>query len=345
MSFIFISYRRSDSGATATALRQSLVGALGKSSIYHDVVDNTPGVKYPDELRAQLEKADTVLVLIGENWLSAANEWNQRRIDFEDDWVRFEISSALTRPDVTLIPVLIDGAKMPPAEALPGSISELSYRQSIVLRHSEWEATTGSLIAALGVRRKKMKDEKPDFRNVSIEEIRNVIRTEVPLILHFHPILEEISNVLTPDRAEPLEIKLKNALKKQLNKLVGRLVRNVDATIQSIFPNQFTINTANGRWKGYSEYYKSHAHGDVDELNQCLLVLPDSRGRISGAVLTTKVIIGYNSGIAPTSIQSPLAAAGLEPGLVVGDQYYGRMESVVISEEQRLQGLHSTFGY
>ena len=55
----------------------------------------------------------------------------RRRIDQADDWVRQEIELARDR---TVIPVAFGGAGIPPAEALPESISYLASRQGVSVR-------------------------------------------------------------------------------------------------------------------------------------------------------------------------------------------------------------------
>ena len=54
----------------------------------------------------------------------------ERRRDELRDYVRIEIESALAR-DIPVIPVLVQKASMPPEEALPESLRELSYRNGI----------------------------------------------------------------------------------------------------------------------------------------------------------------------------------------------------------------------
>jgi len=80
-----------------------------------------------------------VIVVIGPDWLRASDEWGKRRIDKEDDWVRQEISVALTTKNKTVIPVLIRDASLPPPEALPESVRDLVYRQAIEIRTAYWD--------------------------------------------------------------------------------------------------------------------------------------------------------------------------------------------------------------
>src|ERR1700704_5628148 len=59
------------------------------------------------------------------------DQYSRRRIDQADDWVRQEIELARDR---TVIPVAFGGARIPPAEALPESISYLASRQGVSVR-------------------------------------------------------------------------------------------------------------------------------------------------------------------------------------------------------------------
>lgn len=71
------------------------------------------------------------------------------RLDDPDDFVRLEIEAALTRK-VRVIPILVDGARMPRAEELPDSLARLVRRQSLELSPSRFEFDTSRLLKVLG---------------------------------------------------------------------------------------------------------------------------------------------------------------------------------------------------
>lgn len=102
---------------------------------------------WPVRLRDELMNAAVVLALIGPDWLMATDEWNRRRIDSASDWVRQEIKTALDDPDKLLIPVLLDGAALPPKEALPTDLAGLADRQARVLNHETWRWQLDALVA------------------------------------------------------------------------------------------------------------------------------------------------------------------------------------------------------
>jgi hypothetical protein len=98
-----------------------------------DVDDIEPGLDFKKEISKMVEACDVLLVVIGPKWLSAS----VRRLDKPNDFVRVEIETALAR-DIRVVPVLIDGARMPQAEDLPESLRPLVYRQAVGLVHAVW---------------------------------------------------------------------------------------------------------------------------------------------------------------------------------------------------------------
>jgi hypothetical protein len=135
---IFLSYRRDDSAAEVRALCVALQQEIGPNLVFMDTSSIKPGSKWPDAIKDSLTQADLVLVVIGPKWIRSSDEWGRRRIDQEDDSVRQEISQAL-KEDKTIIPILVSGGRLPPRDALPQDIEELSQRQAIELRRDYWE--------------------------------------------------------------------------------------------------------------------------------------------------------------------------------------------------------------
>lgn len=66
--------------------------------------------------------------MLGPQWVTAANEHGQRRIDDPDDWVRKEIEHAI-QSEISILPVMVAGlVKLPPPSALPESLRPLLER-------------------------------------------------------------------------------------------------------------------------------------------------------------------------------------------------------------------------
>ncbi|MBK9927338.1 MAG: septum formation protein Maf [Anaerolineales bacterium] len=143
MNEIFISYRREDTEAEMKAIELSLEKA-GHQNIFTDRSKISPGDRWPDEITNALENAKIVLVVIGLKWLTCQDADQNRRIDHPEDWVRLEAKTALERKKL-VIPVLVNGAKMPTSSGLPDDIKELTNRQAISLNQDSWASDISRL--------------------------------------------------------------------------------------------------------------------------------------------------------------------------------------------------------
>jgi hypothetical protein len=130
---IFVSYRRDDSADIAGRIYDRLVKAFDKKSVFKDVDSIPPGFDFRDVLNDAVKNCDIFLVIIGNQWLGLKNTDGSRRIDDPGDFVRFEIETALGRK-IPVVPILVQGATMPPANKLPAEIRELAYKQGLQVR-------------------------------------------------------------------------------------------------------------------------------------------------------------------------------------------------------------------
>jgi TonB family protein len=153
MPVIFISYRREDSAGHAGRLFDRLREHFGKESVFLDVVGIEAGVDFVDTLDRVLGSCDVLLAVIGRDWLSCCDKQGRRRLDEPNDFIRAEISAALKR-DVRVVPILVQGAEMPPTDDLPEELARLTRRQAVELRDSRWDDDVEALIAALETKAK-----------------------------------------------------------------------------------------------------------------------------------------------------------------------------------------------
>ncbi|HUD87547.1 MAG TPA: hypothetical protein VMR17_13905, partial [Xanthobacteraceae bacterium] len=58
------------------------------------------------------------------------------------------IATALQR-DIPVIPILIDGAKIPKVDQLPMELGELAFRNGLAVRHASFHGDMDKLIAGL----------------------------------------------------------------------------------------------------------------------------------------------------------------------------------------------------
>src|SRR5262249_11555739 len=97
---------------------------------------------------ARRSPSDVLLAVIGPNWLNARDEDGNRRLDNPQDFVRIEIGAALQR-NISVIPILLDGAKVPKANQLPKELEELSLRNGLDIRHASFHNDVDRLIRGL----------------------------------------------------------------------------------------------------------------------------------------------------------------------------------------------------
>jgi hypothetical protein len=126
---IFLSYRRADARGFAHAIYNSLTQAFAEDHIFMDVNTLIPGVDAVKALEDAVEECTILLAVIGNQWEHIKDENGQRRLDKPEDFVRIEISHAL-KLGITVIPVLVNEAKMPSSENLPEDMKLLSRRQA-----------------------------------------------------------------------------------------------------------------------------------------------------------------------------------------------------------------------
>jgi hypothetical protein len=133
MPTTFISYRRADSANITGRIYDRLVERYGHAQVFKDVDSIPPGVNFPEYIAESIQASDVALVVIGPRWLDASVGWGRRRLDDPTDFVRIEIETAL-RLGVVVIPVLVDGASLPPARRLPESLRPLLQQNGLTAR-------------------------------------------------------------------------------------------------------------------------------------------------------------------------------------------------------------------
>ncbi len=134
MAKVFISYRRADSASISGRIYDRLVAQLGRANVFKDVDDIPPGVNFGAYIQDSLRQCAVALVIIGPRWLDVQAADGERRLDDAQDWVRIEIETARSL-GLTIIPLLVEGARMPKAAELPDSLQELAQINSVVVRN------------------------------------------------------------------------------------------------------------------------------------------------------------------------------------------------------------------
>lgn len=144
MADIFVSYRRDDSNWSAGRLNDAIAAAFGEERVFFDTVTIEPGDDFHEVLGSRVGACKVLLAVIGPKWL----EILEGRTGDTNDFVRIEIAEAVRR-NIRIVPVLIDGAKPPPASRLPDDIKILSRRQAVQVRADTFRGDAAQLIEFL----------------------------------------------------------------------------------------------------------------------------------------------------------------------------------------------------
>jgi hypothetical protein len=141
---VFISYRRADAALASVALADGLQRRAER--VFLDTRDVASGAEWRNQLLHEVRDAHIVLVVIGPRWSAASQEQARRGLGEHagEDVLRLEIETAfkLCKP---VVPVLVDGAAMPPREALARPFRPLADLQAEVLHRETWDRDVQAL--------------------------------------------------------------------------------------------------------------------------------------------------------------------------------------------------------
>lgn len=149
MATVFICYRREDAPATTGRIYDHLVQSFGEGSVFKDVDSIPIGADFPSHIQRILHQATAQVVVIGPRWLDIRDEAGQSRLQDPGDFVRQEIETGLAS-GIPVIPVLVEGATMPPVQVLPASVAPLTRLQAVNIRFDpDFTADARRLITAI----------------------------------------------------------------------------------------------------------------------------------------------------------------------------------------------------
>ncbi len=143
---IFINYRRKESLKDARHLATLLDTGPFRGRVFIDTKGLDGASDWLHELERQVAGSVAMISVICKDWIDIPADGGGRRIDLENDFVRFELAEAFRR-SIPVIPVLVDGARMPAAEKLPPNLLLLSRPQANLLRAETFEADVAKIAA------------------------------------------------------------------------------------------------------------------------------------------------------------------------------------------------------
>jgi hypothetical protein len=130
---VYLSFRREDDEHIVRQLAQRLDGHF---EVMVDVPADEPGIT--------AAQADAVVAVIGPRWIEMTHQGPLGN----GDRVSAEIVAALQH-GVPVIPVLLEGARMPSHAELPDALSRLASRQAVAVRADSFTSDVAQLIAAV----------------------------------------------------------------------------------------------------------------------------------------------------------------------------------------------------
>ena len=148
MTAVFISYRRGDSGQVAGRLFDALCDVFGKTHVFRDVDAIPGGSDFEDKIRESIARSDVVLAVIGPNWSTIADETGRRRLDDPEDLLCLELRIGL-ESGKRVIPVLVDGARMPKRDKVPAFLHRMLRIQSVEVIDRRFEDDIRDLVEAI----------------------------------------------------------------------------------------------------------------------------------------------------------------------------------------------------
>jgi TIR domain len=146
---IFVCYRRTDAPAHAGRIYDRLVERFGADNVYRDLDSTAPGADFAEVITETIGRCDALVAVIGRDWGAVTHQWRRRRPhDDSQDWVLREIAAALQR-NVRVVPVLVEGARMPRTDELPADVQMFARRHAVELSETVWALQLDRLMDSL----------------------------------------------------------------------------------------------------------------------------------------------------------------------------------------------------
>jgi len=142
---IFLSYRREDAAPYARLLQYQLSERFPDARVFMDLDSIEAGLDFAEVIRDAVDSCAVLVALIGHQWATVADEEGRRRLDDPDDYVRFEVQTALMR-GVRVIPVLVDDARPLRQQQLPAELHKLARLNALELSYGRYQYDSGRLL-------------------------------------------------------------------------------------------------------------------------------------------------------------------------------------------------------
>ena len=142
---IFLSYRREDAAPYARLLQYLFSEQIPAAPMFMDLDSIEAGLDFAEVIREAVNSCAVLVALIGRQWATLSDEEGHRRLDNPDDYVRFEVQTALER-EVRVIPVLVDGATPLRQQQLPSELHKLARLNAFELSFARYQYDADRLV-------------------------------------------------------------------------------------------------------------------------------------------------------------------------------------------------------
>lgn len=142
---IFLSYRREDAAPYARLLQVELRGRIPHARVFMDLDSIEPGADFVEVIREAVSSSAVLVVLIGRQWATLVDDEGRRRLDDPDDYVCFEIRTALEL-GIRVIPVLVDGARPVRQQQLPAELQKFARLNAFALSTDRYRSDRDRLL-------------------------------------------------------------------------------------------------------------------------------------------------------------------------------------------------------
>ncbi len=141
---VFISYRRADTAQAASWLFNRMTEHFGQQQVIKDVDPAPYGGNLAAAIGAAVGSCDVLVLMIGPHWMAVTGEG----LHDPNDYVRLAMEAALAR-GILVVPVTIDGARMPMHGELPPSLAGMAGQPAFAISMSNFDAESGQLLRIL----------------------------------------------------------------------------------------------------------------------------------------------------------------------------------------------------
>jgi len=132
----------------AGRIADALVNQFGEQSVFQDKASLFGGANWKEQIEDAIKECSVFIAVIGPEWTEHKNADGSRRLDDLEDYVRFEVATALQR-EIGIIPVLVDGAKRLREEQLPEPMKKLAYIEPMRIDDNAWHEGISTLLKAI----------------------------------------------------------------------------------------------------------------------------------------------------------------------------------------------------